>query len=244
MTKETAELEAQMEVTRERLAGTIDELVHRAQPEDDRATAQITSVKGYFVDLLHRAAAHPPTSSRWRRVVGVAVLFARAAQGHLSHERNESTHVLQTSSRSRCCTTSLLVEIDQENGERRSAGGIVIPGDGRRWHRGGWSGRAWRRPDRTRGRCRSTTGCCFDPEDKAEVEVQGETYVVMRERDIHAVAADRLGDESTGLISDPSVGEVGGPAFLDPAEAPHRERDHPRRARTARRCRSRRSPAD
>jgi chaperonin GroES len=39
----------------------------------------------------------------------------------------------------------------------------------------------------------------FDPEDKAEVEVHGETYVVMRERDIHAVAADRLGDESTGL---------------------------------------------
>ena len=40
----------------------------------------------------------------------------------------------------------------------------------------------------------------FDPEDKSEVEVHGETYVVMRERDIHAVAADRLDDgESTGL---------------------------------------------
>jgi chaperonin GroES len=39
----------------------------------------------------------------------------------------------------------------------------------------------------------------FDPEDKAEVEVQGETYVVMRERDVHAVASDRLGDESAGL---------------------------------------------
>ena len=40
----------------------------------------------------------------------------------------------------------------------------------------------------------------FDPEDKAEVEVQGETYVVMRERDVHAVAAERLGDsDNTGL---------------------------------------------
>ena len=40
----------------------------------------------------------------------------------------------------------------------------------------------------------------FDPEDKAEVEVQGETYYVMRERDVHAVAAERLGDTgSTGL---------------------------------------------
>jgi chaperonin GroES len=39
----------------------------------------------------------------------------------------------------------------------------------------------------------------FDPEDKAEVEVTGELYVVLRERDIHAVAADRLGDAQTGL---------------------------------------------
>jgi chaperonin GroES len=37
--------------------------------------------------------------------------------------------------------------------------------------------------------------------DKSEIEVQGETYVVMRERDVHAIAADRLDDdgESTGL---------------------------------------------
>jgi len=39
----------------------------------------------------------------------------------------------------------------------------------------------------------------FDPEDKAEVEVNGESYVLLRERDIHAVAADRLGDSQTGL---------------------------------------------
>ena len=39
----------------------------------------------------------------------------------------------------------------------------------------------------------------FDPEDKAEVEVNGETYVLLRERDLHAVAAERLGDSQTGL---------------------------------------------
>jgi chaperonin GroES len=39
----------------------------------------------------------------------------------------------------------------------------------------------------------------FDPDDKGEVEVNGETYVLLRERDIHAVAADRLGDSQTGL---------------------------------------------
>lgn len=43
----------------------------------------------------------------------------------------------------------------------------------------------------------------FDPEDKAQIEVQGELYLVMRERDVHAVASDRLADgmsdDSTGL---------------------------------------------
>ena len=39
----------------------------------------------------------------------------------------------------------------------------------------------------------------FDPEDKAEVEVNGESYVLLRERDVHAVAADRLDDSETGL---------------------------------------------
>ncbi|HET9841748.1 MAG TPA: DUF3618 domain-containing protein, partial [Nocardioides sp.] len=33
MTKETAALEAEMEATRERLAETIDQLVHRASPK-------------------------------------------------------------------------------------------------------------------------------------------------------------------------------------------------------------------
>ena len=39
----------------------------------------------------------------------------------------------------------------------------------------------------------------FEPEDKAEVEVAGEIYIVMRERDVHAVAAERVGDSATGL---------------------------------------------
>jgi chaperonin GroES len=39
----------------------------------------------------------------------------------------------------------------------------------------------------------------FDPEDKAEVEVSGELYIVVRERDIHAVSAERVGASQTGL---------------------------------------------
>ena len=39
----------------------------------------------------------------------------------------------------------------------------------------------------------------FDPEERAEVELQGKGYVLLRERDIHAVAAQRVEDGQTGL---------------------------------------------
>ena len=39
----------------------------------------------------------------------------------------------------------------------------------------------------------------FSPEDRYEVEVGGETYTILRERDIHAVASPRLDEGGTGL---------------------------------------------
>ena len=39
----------------------------------------------------------------------------------------------------------------------------------------------------------------FEPEDRANVEIQGEEYILMRERDVHAVASERHGDSDTGL---------------------------------------------
>ena len=94
----------------------------------------------------------------------------------------------------------ILVEVDQEAGERRSSGGIVIPATAAM----GARRLAWSRVVAVGPHARSVQvgdKVLFDPEDKSEVEVQGDTYVVMRERDIHAVAADRLDDggESTGL---------------------------------------------
>jgi len=92
----------------------------------------------------------------------------------------------------------LLVEVDRDAGERRSSGGIVIPATAAMGARRlSWSkvvavgpqARAVEVGDRV----------LFEAEDKAEVEVHGELYVVMRERDVHAVAAGRLGDEATGL---------------------------------------------
>lgn len=92
----------------------------------------------------------------------------------------------------------ILVEVDQESGERRSSGGIVIPATAAM----GARRLAWCRVVATGPHARAVEAgdrVLFDPEDKAEVEVHGDTYVVMRERDVHAVAAGRLGDADTGL---------------------------------------------
>jgi chaperonin GroES len=92
----------------------------------------------------------------------------------------------------------VLVQLDKEAGERRSSGGIVIPATaalgGRRL--------AWSRVAALGPHVRSLElgdRVLFDPEDKAEVEVNGESYILMRERDVHAVAADRIESSETGL---------------------------------------------
>ena len=95
----------------------------------------------------------------------------------------------------------VLVEVDREAGERRSTRRHRHPGD----RRDGRPPAGLVRVAAVGPHVRSVEvgdRVLFDPEDKAEVEVNAETYVLMRERDIHAVAADRLDDdggESTGL---------------------------------------------
>lgn len=90
----------------------------------------------------------------------------------------------------------VLVSLEQE-GERKSSAGILIPATAQMGRR-----LAWAKVVAIGANVRTVEigdRVLFDPEDKAEVEVNGETYVVMRERDIHAVASDRLGDSATGL---------------------------------------------
>ncbi|MFB4196476.1 GroES family chaperonin [Streptomyces carpaticus] len=93
----------------------------------------------------------------------------------------------------------ILVRADSEGGERRSSGGIVIPATAQVGRRLDWAEvvavgqnvRTVEVGDRV----------LYDPEDRAEVEVRGVAYILMRERDLHAVAAERLqgSDDSTGL---------------------------------------------
>ena len=91
----------------------------------------------------------------------------------------------------------VLVTLEGEGGERRSGGGIVIPATASVGRRLAWATvvavganvRQVKVEDRV----------LFDPEDRAEVELQSKAYVLLRERDIHAVAAARVQDGQTGL---------------------------------------------
>lgn len=90
----------------------------------------------------------------------------------------------------------VLCELDTDAGERRSSGGIVIPATAAM----GAKRLSWSQVVAVGPHARAVQigdKVLFDPEDKAEIEVHGEVYVVMRERDIHAVAAGRLADEGT-----------------------------------------------
>ena len=91
----------------------------------------------------------------------------------------------------------VLVSTEGESGERRSGGGIVIPATvamGRRL--------AWARVVAVGANVRTVQiadRVLFDPEDRAEVELSGQDYVLLRERDLHAVAAPRVEGGQTGL---------------------------------------------
>jgi chaperonin GroES len=91
----------------------------------------------------------------------------------------------------------VLVSTESDAGEHRSEGGILIPSTVQLAHRLSWakviavgpSVRAVAVGDRV----------LFDPADRAEVELRSKVYVLLRERDLHAVADSELSDAEAGL---------------------------------------------
>lgn len=91
----------------------------------------------------------------------------------------------------------VLVREANDGHERRSMGGIVIPETAQVGRRLSWAKvvavgpnvRSLEIGDRV----------LFEPEDRGQVELQGIDYVLLRERDIHAVAATRHSNADTGL---------------------------------------------
>jgi chaperonin GroES len=90
----------------------------------------------------------------------------------------------------------LLVKIPREDGERRTSAGILIPATAQVAKR-----LVWAEVVALGANVRSAEigdRVLFSPDDRYEVEVQGEDYIMLRERDLHAVAASRI-EGSTGL---------------------------------------------
>jgi chaperonin GroES len=90
----------------------------------------------------------------------------------------------------------VMIEVVSEEGERRSSGGILIPATAQVARRLSWGDvvgvgnhvRTVQVGDRV----------LFSPEDQFEVEVRGRPYLVMRERDLQAIANERP-EHGTGL---------------------------------------------
>jgi chaperonin GroES len=91
----------------------------------------------------------------------------------------------------------LLVQIPLSEGERRSRSGILIPATAQVSKRLVWAEVVACGPNvRT---IEAGDQVLFNPEDRFEVEVRGDDYLILRERDIHAVASPRLDGAGTGL---------------------------------------------
>ena len=91
----------------------------------------------------------------------------------------------------------VLVREDADGRERRSMGGIVIPVTAQVGRRLSWAKvvaigpnvRSLQMGDRV----------LFEPEERGMVELQGIDYILLRERDVHAVASGEREAGKTGL---------------------------------------------
>jgi chaperonin GroES len=78
----------------------------------------------------------------------------------------------------------VLVQVGPADGERRSRAGILIPATAQVSRRLTWAEAVAVGPHVRSVKVGDTV--LFNPEDRFEVEVQGDEYVILRERDIHA----------------------------------------------------------
>ena len=92
----------------------------------------------------------------------------------------------------------LLVSLEGQEGERRSGGGILIPATASVGRRLAWGEVVATGPNARQVEVGDRV--LFDPEERGEVELQAKSYTLLRERDLHAIAARRVsGEGHTGL---------------------------------------------
>lgn len=85
-----------------------------------------------------------------------------------------------------------------DDAERRTKAGILIPATARSVDRKGIWGETIGIGPHVR-QVQVGDEVLYLPDDAIEVDVQGDAYLLVRERDVHAVASVRRADNATGL---------------------------------------------
>ena len=124
-----------------------------------------------------------------RRVL-VASPCALAASLRAMSDGSDDKHSI------RMVADRLLVVESKEAGERKSRAGILIPATADVSRRLVWAEVAAVGPTVRTVEAGDTV--LFSPDTGFEVEIQGEEYLILRERDVHAVASPRT-EGGTGL---------------------------------------------
>jgi chaperonin GroES len=99
--------------------------------------------------------------------------------------------------RSVAVTADRILVAPPSDAERRTKGGILIPATAQSIDRRG----IWGEVVAVGPNVRHVTGddeVLYLPDDAIEVEIQGDAYLIVRERDVHAIASSRR-DGTTGL---------------------------------------------
>jgi len=111
-------------------------------------------------------------------------------------ERGESAANSDVKQSIRMTADRLLVQPSKEAGERKSRSGILIPATANVDRRLVWAEVVQVGP--TVRNLEAGDRVLFAPDAGFEVEIRGDDYLILRERDVHAVASDRAGGQ-TGL---------------------------------------------
>jgi chaperonin GroES len=91
----------------------------------------------------------------------------------------------------------LLVKPEVDSAERQSSAGLVIPATAVGPKRLGWAEVA--AVGENVRQVAVGDRVLFDPDERAEVEIGGTQYVLLRERDVHAVSQAEAQGQKTGL---------------------------------------------
>jgi chaperonin GroES len=126
-----------------------------------------------------------PTDLRWQVQLDDSVASLAMPDGD-----DDAKHSI------RMTADRLLVQPSVEVGERKSRSGIVIPATANVDRRLGWAEVIAVGP--TVRNVEEGDLVLFLPDSGYEVEIRGDEYLLLRERDVHAVASSR-GEGQTGL---------------------------------------------